>query len=695
MFIIKKQLAIITRDPIVSKFYENQILELFGEFVSTSIYNFFDGSIKNLKKVDLIAISTDAFNTNEEYDKYINKAQQVVEIEITYTRKAIKILRSIPEGTEALFVNLSENMAMEAITRLSQLNINHIKFTPYYPGCIAPTDKFNIAITSGEERYAPKDMAKIINIGHRVLDSTTIVEIALKLELKYVLERKEFREYFNSIMSNNYVFDKLFGRSLRLESQFEILTNIMDDGLVGVDENGFIFSCNPKAYEIAGIDGRNVLNKPASSEFRFIPFEECKKLGTKIENRLVRVDNVDINYSISPIKRGNEYIGAFAIFQRFLVEETKQHNLRMQMLNKGHKAKYTFNDIFGESHVIQKTKMVAEKMAKTNSSILITGESGTGKELFAHAIHNSSKRRKFPFVAINCGAMPDNLLESELFGYEEGAFTGARKGGKIGLFEFAHKGTLFLDEVEGMSPSLQVKLLRVIQEGEVMRVGGNKIIVVDVRIIAATNERLETLVAIGNFRKDLYYRLNTLPVQIPPLREREDDILCLFNQFKKKLGGKFSITENVENALINHNWDGNIRELQNYVEYLIFLDKEIIEVEDLPQSFHFFTQKSNKSVENIDINKDVELLLRIAGNKIEDYTFILNCLKDANIKNEPKGRDSIIEDAKNQNLYFSQQEVRNILSNLDGMSLVRISRGRGGSRITNKGLMVLEEINKK
>jgi sigma-54 dependent transcriptional regulator, acetoin dehydrogenase operon transcriptional activator AcoR len=679
----------------VSKFYENQILELFGEFVSTSTYNFFDGSIKSLKKSDLIITSTDAFDRNEEYIKYIPKDQEVVEVEITYTKKAIEMLNALPGGTEALFVNLSENMTMEAITRLSQLGINNIKFTPYYPGCTTPINKFNLAVTSDEERYVPKGIEKIINIGQRVLDSKTIVEIALKLGLNYVLEGKEFREYFNSIMSNNYVFDKLFGRSLRLESQFEILTNIMDDGIVGVDENGFIFSCNSKAYEIAGITGGDVLNKSAELEFPFIPFEECKKTGRKIANRLVKVNNVDINYSISPVIRGNEYIGSFATFQRFLVEENKQHNLRLQMLNRGHESKYTFKDIAGESSDIKKTKLIAEKMARTSSTILITGESGTGKELFAHAIHNSSPRSKFPFIALNCGAMPDNLLESELFGYEEGAFTGARKGGKIGLFEFAHKGTLFLDEVEGMSPSLQVKLLRVIQEGEVMRVGGNKIITIDVRIVAATNESLEALIASGDFRKDLYYRLNTLPLQIPPLRERKNDIMFLFNLFKKKLGGRFNILEDAQNALINHNWDGNIRELQNYVEYLVYLDKEVIELEDLPQSFHFFAKKHKVAGKNTnDINKDADLLSRIAGSKIEDYIFVLNCLKDAYLKLESKGRESIIEDAKNKNIYLTQQEVRSILSSLDGLSLVKVSKGRGGSKITNKGLLVIDELNK-
>lgn len=404
---------------------------------------------------------------------------------------------------------------------------------------------------------------------------------------------------------------------------------------------------------------------------------------------------MDLNYSISPVIRGSEYMGSFATIQRFTEEETKQHNLRIQLLNKGHKAKYEFQDIIGNSEPIMRSKSIAEKMARTNSSVLITGESGTGKELFAQAIHNSSARKEYPFIAINCAAMPDNLLESELFGYEDGAFTGARKGGKLGLFEFAHKGTIFLDEVEGMSPALQIKLLRVIQEGEVMRVGGNKIITVDVRIIAASNESLDELVSSGTFRKDLYYRLNTLPVQLPPLRERGDDIMLLFGVFKKSFGGRFELSADAKKAFMTHSWNGNIRELRNYVEYLAFLDKETIECEDLPQSFHSCISKSSMALPGTGASYDKELLLRIAGNKIDDYLFVLKCLNEAYLKHETAGRNSIAEMAEKNGIYLSQQEVRDILNKLDGLSLIKISKGRGGSKINSKGLSVFAEMQTK
>jgi transcriptional regulator with PAS, ATPase and Fis domain len=360
-------------------------------------------------------------------------------------------------------------------------------------------------------------------------------------------------------------------------------------------------------------------------------------------------------------------------------------------LNKGHKAKYTFKDIIGESDTIHRAVEIAAKMAKTDSSVLITGESGTGKELFAHAVHNASGRRDYPFIAINCAAMPDDLLESELFGYEDGAFTGAKKGGKLGLFEFAHRGSIFLDEVEGMSPALQVKLLRVIQEREVMRVGGNKVISIDVRIIAATNEYLEELVTTGSFRSDLYYRLNTLPVQLPALREREGDIMLLFEHFRKELGGSFILDPEVRQTLLNHPWVGNIRELRNYVEYLTYMDKPVITRDDLPPGFYRKTrgqQKTGKMAAADDL--DYRAFLRMIGQRNREYLFVLETLYQGQQSHTTVGRDSILARAGEQNLPLSQREVRDILANLETMGFAKISKGRGGSKITAQGLAILE-----
>lgn len=236
----------------------------------------------------------------------------------------------------------------------------------------------------------------------------------------------------------------------------------------------------------------------------------------------------------------------------------------------------TFEDIIGESEKLKEVVQLGEKVAVGNSTILLRGESGTGKELFARAIHQASARRNKPFVPVNCAALPDSLLESELFGYTEGAFTGAQKKGKQGLFEFASEGTIFLDEIGEVSPYLQAKLLRVLQEGKVRRIGSQEEISVDVRVIAATNKNLELMVGKNEFRQDLYYRLNVIPIFLPPLRERKEDIGLLTRYFLVKMNIRFNkkvemITKDAMKKLYEHDWPGNVRELENVIERAVNL----------------------------------------------------------------------------------------------------------------------------
>jgi len=246
------------------------------------------------------------------------------------------------------------------------------------------------------------------------------------------------------------------------------------------------------------------------------------------------------------------------------------------MRNLGHVAKYTFEDILGNSNKIKDAIEKAYRFGAVDATVLIYGETGVGKEFFAHAIHNVSPRREGPFITVNCAAIPDNLLESELFGYAEGAFTGAKKGGKRGYFEMADGGTIFLDEISEMSDKLQTKLLRVLQEREVMRLGDDRLITVDVRVIAATNSDLRKLVKEKLFRADLFYRINVLSLVVPPLRERREDIPFLLdyflNIFCKKYNKKIKgiEPEGIE-LFYQYDWPGNTRELQNIMEQLVIL----------------------------------------------------------------------------------------------------------------------------
>lgn len=253
----------------------------------------------------------------------------------------------------------------------------------------------------------------------------------------------------------------------------------------------------------------------------------------------------------------------------------------------GHIARYSFDNIIGKSESIQECKRIAKEYSVVNSNILIIGGTGTGKEMFAQSIHNTSKRSKGPFVAVNCAAIPDNLLESELFGYVGGAFTGASKGGKMGFFELAHKGTIFLDEISEITLSLQGRLLRVIQEKEVVRIGDDKVTPIDVRIVAASNRNLQKITDSGDFRQDLYYRLDVLQLNLPCLNERSEDILLLAKHFIERFKLLFakeemSVTDSAYAVLKSLEWKGNIRQLANICERLVVINQSgVINGEDV------------------------------------------------------------------------------------------------------------------
>ena len=305
----------------------------------------------------------------------------------------------------------------------------------------------------------------------------------------------------------------------------------------------------------------------------------------------------------------------------------RENILLKQQLRK----KYQFENFIGDSKPIQKVFELIEKVADTDSTVLITGESGTGKELIAKAIHYNSYRRDNPMVVINCGAIPEELLESELFGHEKGAFTGAHKM-RVGRFELANGGTIFLDEIGDMSPNLQVKLLRVLQEQKFERVGGTRTLEIDVRIIAATNKNLINAVNRGSFRQDLYYRLNVIPIRVPPLRHRKSDIPLLIDFFFKRIdprkrNGINGFSSKAEDALVAYDWPGNVRELENMVERMsILASGDKIELEDVPDSI----KGKGAKIESIEVTIPKDGI--VFDQAVEEYErkLILEALNETN-----------------------------------------------------------------
>ncbi|MDP4086536.1 MAG: sigma 54-interacting transcriptional regulator [Bacillota bacterium] len=379
----------------------------------------------------------------------------------------------------------------------------------------------------------------------------------------------------------------------------EQIINLLSERTVVVDRDGIILYISDAYCEFLGTTVENSLYKHTSEVIENSRMHIVAKTGQKELAAVQPINGSEMIANRYPIIIDGEVVGAVGTVMFRSPEEWQMYNRRIQHLVEELKyykskiqldlrSKYQFNDLIGSSTIFSSAKDLAKRISKNNSSVLLVGESGTGKELFAHSIHNDSHRAGLPFVAINCASIPDHLLESELFGYEDGAFTGAKKGRKKGQFELANNGTIFLDEIGDMPLSMQSKLLRVLQEKEIHRVGGQKSIQVNVRIIAATHRDLEKMVEEGKFRRDLYYRLNVIIIEIPPLRKRKEDIELISKGLLKKLENKFfrkgiELSPEVMEKLTQHSWPGNIRELENVLERSInVLDGQTIKVGHLP-----------------------------------------------------------------------------------------------------------------
>lgn len=365
--------------------------------------------------------------------------------------------------------------------------------------------------------------------------------------------------------------------------QFKAISEHSSNGIIYVDEENMVRYMNPIACKIcAKSTAESMIGVSLNEVFPDAKLDTAIKSGHPLLSIYEQVNDTKILTNYIPLTFNQRLIGGIISFQDVTKIEELEKKVRREQYTKGLIAKYKFTDILTNDPSMIRTINIAQKIAKVESNVLITGESGTGKELMAQSIHNESSRKNGPFVAINCAALPENLLESELFGYVDGAFTGAKKGGKPGLFELAHMGTIFLDEIGDMPLNLQSHLLRVIQEKEVTRIGDDKVIPVNVRIIAATNKDLKELTRQGKFREDLHYRLDIVKIKLPPLRERVADILFLAKYFigyygRMNRANNLSVSAKALDLLEVYSWPGNVRELQNFIESLVITsEKEII-----------------------------------------------------------------------------------------------------------------------
>jgi len=487
------------------------------------------------------------------------------------------------------------------------------------PACIECLNKSSCKKTTAI--YAP------LKVENTVVGGMAIVAFNEE-QKKRILSNTRFFQFIEQL--SDLISGKLEAEqsAIKLENSLEkniAILNAVHDGVIAIDRNGAIEQINHSAAVFLHIDsaqyiGKNVdqllpesiLNELSSENKYFID----KEVGITVNNKMHYVF-----LSSHPVNRHTLSGGVVLSFKN-----AKEVTSLVRNINLSGTQPITFDNIIGQSASIKEVKELSRKVAMGDSTVLIRGESGTGKELFARAIHNESLRSNGPFIAVNCAAIPEPLLESELFGYVEGAFTGARRGGKPGKCELAAGGTLFLDEVGDIPLFLQSKFLRMLQERTIERVGGTKTIPIDVRIIAATHRDLESMIENKEFREDLYYRINVIPITLPPLRERREDIHSIgkhfLNKYAVRMGKHINdISPETVDALIGYSWPGNIRELENSIEYAVNVETtSAISIASLPNRIRSGIEaaapdienrkKINETIRDVEINEIVAALNR-------------------------------------------------------------------------------------
>ena len=543
----KIRLAFIGTYPEVSRIFM-QITAEMGSIQAICIDASFESAAARAQELEP---ELDAILSRGGTAEYIQNAVNIPVIYIPITPfDVVKALHSIPEKTKkAAIIYYRKNVLnIKEIEKLYHIQLQEYLFTDYgdIEQSVRDANERDIQVVIGGE-VAAKIAEKYGMSGYAVSAGYEAVARAIEEALQVLQEKRKEQN-----------------KSAQLKAAFSALV----EGIVVLDESRRIIVSNTIAEKLFHRH-YEVGEKPDDDLFSASCQEIYKKGAQAREiNEIRRLNNGTFAVSYTPVKAKGKFVGVVCRYEDVTKVQKLERQIRKEIHAKGFVAKYTFPDILGTSPEIRKSINMAKVYTKADSSVLIEGESGTGKEFFAQSIHNASSRKSGPFVAVNCTAIPENLLESELFGYETGAFTGARKEGRAGFFEMAHGGTLFLDEIGEITESVQSRLLRVLQEREIMRVGGDKVIPIDVRVISATNRSLWKLSQTGKFRVDLFYRLNIFHLEIPPLREREGDVGVLCVHFAKKHGielDEFFITS-ILPRLEQYTWPGNVRELESVME---------------------------------------------------------------------------------------------------------------------------------
>lgn len=659
------------RKQSAAEHHKKTLEELFGEYVN--VENHYFDEIEEDEKLENDAFLLTDSSLLLKLRRHIDDYRKIILMNLNITRESIPAIMSIPGGSDVLVVNDTPEGSSYVCRDLYELGACHLNLVPFDSEAEAKGEykDFEYALTPGESRLVPQHIPHVIDFNYRVLSFSTLVQLAEILELD------------SDIISRNLV--------LHLDSIAERENEITASFVSGHLKTQLInLVIKDLPYAIMVVNGKNQLIYSNEYAERIIVKAETNPKGTEANLSAGMAEKFmqeNVN-QVTLCVRGINYIARK--FPLTLMDKTMGYcfmlhsenqlremevNLSRHRVDDGMTAKYHFKDIVCASPKMEEVISIAKKAATTDYTVLIQGESGTGKELLAQSIHNYSQRVGSPFVAINCSTLPESLLESELFGYEGGSFTGAQKNGKAGLFEKANHGTIFLDEIGDISQNMQIQLLRVLQEKQVMRIGSSRMIDLDVRIIAASNKNLENLVLSGNFRSDLFYRLSVIPIEIPPLRSRKNDVLLLMSQF---LGERFNeLSDEQKQEIADYSWPGNVRQLENAANYYKTFSR-------MPS--YFFSEIDLKSEANENTEGHESVRSGVQCQCISELgDTVLSVISEHTELFHGIGRSAILAELKKCGISISDGKLRHLLNDYRECGYITVEKGRGGCRITQAG----------
>ncbi|MGA2080432.1 MAG: sigma 54-interacting transcriptional regulator [Holophaga sp.] len=667
-----KRIAIVINSfkPHLIETLRHNLEEVLGGWVEIQDYIF--DQMKPDEQIDADIVLTMLKSRIPVLRKHVEEPHRILVAQRTIRAQEIYRIFAIPPGTQVLVVNDNPENTLETVVLLQQVNINHLHFVPFEEGM--DFEDIQTAITPGEKALVPRQIRTVIDVGLRWIDISTFIEITSRLGIADPEVDRRLLRYSETIVTLDIGVNREYMELYLKNKHLDTVINLSHEGILLLSTDRKVILHNQALAEMLNLHG-DLSGSPLDV---FDP--EIQEVLTRQNGQewIVEYQGRSLIITRKAIGHSGEPAGSYFNFQEITYIRQLEQNLSGKLREKGLTSRYRFSDVLTQSPKMIQCVDLARRIAGSDLTVLILGESGTGKELLAHSIHHQSPRSKQPFVAVNCAAVPETLLESELFGYEGGSFTGALKDGKIGLFQQANHGTVFLDEIADMPLMLQATLLRVLQERQVVRVGSQKVCNVNIRLIAASNHDLEERIHAGLFREDLYYRLNILPLMIPPLRERPEDTFLLLEHFlaeRKRKGLTFA--PEAREFLNHYLWPGNIRELSNVASYLSFLAEDLVTLDSLPR---YLLKKADP------FKRESDLLIPRCG--LERARAVLSALST---QGRGTGRKKIGESITRDGLAFSEGEVRTVLNLLKEAGLVRSRMGRGGCELTPRGRSFLDK----